>query len=252
MCFRGSFIHDITQVEQRYGVTRDPVLQEKKDLFFGYHKNGFDHPTFGVIRQEYPDLFLAGIWGITPPSKTFEELESYYKEASRFGGGLNARSEKVFDHFLYKEAIYSKRCIIPLSGFYEPHKTMINGKEVSVPFFFKNRDKSLLTVAGIYTVLPGGATTFTMLTKPGSPLFSRIHNKKERQIVLLPPELEKEWVENDLNKSQIIELINTDFNDKGLQAYPVTRDLYSRKYIIDDLEAHQPIQIKELNDIQQL
>ena len=48
--------------------------------------------------------------------------KEYYKQQLKYGSGLNARSEKLFDYWLYEKSAFTKRCIIPVSGFFEPHE----------------------------------------------------------------------------------------------------------------------------------
>lgn len=40
---------------------------------------------------------------------------------NQFWGGLNAYLEKSLNHFIYKFSAMSRRCIVPLTGFFEPH-----------------------------------------------------------------------------------------------------------------------------------
>ena len=43
-----------------------------------------------VIPQSKPEVLAPGIWGIVPENKRPEQIKTYYKEAVKFGGGLNA------------------------------------------------------------------------------------------------------------------------------------------------------------------
>jgi putative SOS response-associated peptidase YedK len=57
-----------------------------------------------------------------PSNKKSQEIKEYYKEAIKYGGGLNAQSEKLFQNYLYRESVMTRRCIIPVTGFFEPHE----------------------------------------------------------------------------------------------------------------------------------
>ncbi|WP_322962747.1 hypothetical protein [Psychroflexus curvus] len=48
-----------------------------------------------IIPQEKPSVLAAATWGIATESKKVGGLKDYYKEAAKFGGGINARSEKL-------------------------------------------------------------------------------------------------------------------------------------------------------------
>ena len=47
------------------------------------------------------------------------------------------------------------------------------------------KDENLVHLAGIYAITKDKMVTFTILTKEASPLFAKIHNKKNRQPIIL-------------------------------------------------------------------
>lgn len=51
----------------------------------------------------------------------------------KLGNLINARAETVFEKPTFRQAIKSKRCLIPMSGFYEWHQE----DGVKQPYFFK-------------------------------------------------------------------------------------------------------------------
>jgi putative SOS response-associated peptidase YedK len=225
MCFHTSQTKKVVELENRFKVTlHDDVLREAYDNNPFYHLNGFAHPDMLIIPQEEPSVLVPGKWGIVPQNKTQEQVDAYYKEAVKYGGGLNAQSEKLFDHFIYKHAAKSRRCLVPVTGFFEPHEH----KSKKYPVYISRKDKEAFALAGIYTLI-GGIPTFSILTKPASPLFEKIHNKKKRQPILISPNQEQAWLQDNLNDNQIQELINLQYPDKELNPYTVTKDLFSPK-----------------------
>lgn len=221
----------VVELEKRYKV--ELSIPEARDTYDipRYHMNGFSHPNMLVIPQEKPSVIAPAFWGIVPSGKKPELLKDYYKESVRFGGGLNAQSEKIFNHFLYKQSVNTRRCIIPVTGFFEPHEH--NGKKY--PFHIKHRDNDVLSLAGLYSIV-GNVVTFTILTKEASPLFAKIHNKRKRQPVILPRDFEKDWLSDGLNENGINELINSNYNESDLNAYTVGKDLFSPK-VNSDVES---------------
>ncbi|MGB3776612.1 MAG: SOS response-associated peptidase family protein, partial [Leeuwenhoekiella sp.] len=163
MCYKSSLIVDIEFLEDRYQVKRSPKLKEKPSAYQSYHFNGFAHPNMLIIPQQKTDVITDAFWGLMDPRKNIEDKDAYYKDAARYGGGLNARSEEVFNHFIYKYSIYEKRCLVPLSGFYEPHRGS-DGK--SYPFYFEHKKDMVLSVAGLYSITADGGVTYALLTKP--------------------------------------------------------------------------------------
>ncbi|MBZ9627445.1 SOS response-associated peptidase [Psychroflexus sp. CAK1W] len=224
MCAHTSQIQKVEKLEEQYKAKLSD--ESKRDLFDqpSYHIIGFTHSQMLIIPQEKPHVLAAATWGIAPESKSVDELKDYYKEARKFGGGINARSEKAFDHFLYKQSIYTKRCIIPVSAFFEPH----DHKGNKYPFVFKPKDKDFLSLAGIYTRIEN-KVTFAILTKEASPLFAKIHNKKNRQPVMLSSDQEKDWLKDDLDQEEIEGIIKKDYDKNQLEYYPVSQDLFHPK-----------------------
>ncbi|OMP29701.1 SOS response-associated peptidase [Mangrovimonas sp. DI 80] len=224
MCFHTSTWHEPEYLEKDFKVK---LADENLRPYFKqphYHHNGFSHPNMLVIPQENSAVLAPGVWGIVPSDRTVEEIKPYYKESVKYGSGLNARSEKVFQHFLYRESIMGKRCIIPVSGFFEPH----DHKGKKYPFHFKEKESKPLALAGLYTLI-GTYITFTILTREASPLFAKIHNKKKRQPLILDADFAHNWLSMDLTQSDIKEIINYSFPEERLDAYSVSKDLFSPK-----------------------
>jgi putative SOS response-associated peptidase YedK len=231
MCFHTSTIHKTKKLEEHFKVkVSDSNLRSIFDKP-NYHLNGFAHPNMLVIPQEKAEVIAPGVWGIVPSNKSSSQIKEYYKEAVKYGGGLNARSEKLFSHFIYRESVMKKRCIIPVSGFFEPHD--YNKKKY--PFYIQHVNKEPLALAGLYSVIDT-YITFTILTKEASPLFAKIHNLKKRQPVILDETSTKSWLSSDLKEKEVRDLILEDYSESKLETYSVSKDLFSPK-IDSNIEA---------------
>ena len=222
MCYHISQTKIARQIEHQYDVS---LHDEKLREFFNrpaFHLNGFSHPNMLIIPQEETSVLKAAHWGIAPSKTQSDKLIDYYKQSIRFGGGLNAQSEKLFDHFIYKYSALSRRCLIPVTGFFEPHEH--NKKKY--PYYIHRANNESFTLAGIYTVLDE-IVTFAVLTKEASPLFASIHNLRKRQPVILHKSFEQEWLKDSLSENQVKELIIATFPDNELEAYTVSKDLFN-------------------------
>lgn len=224
MCAHTSQIQKVENIEEQYAVKLSD--ETKRQLFDEpqYHILGFTHAQLLIIPQEKPSVLAAATWGIAPENKSVNELKTYYKEAAKFGGGINAKAEKAFTHFLYKKSIFCKRCIIPVSAFYEPHD--YNGNKY--PFVFKPKNKLHLSLAGLYTRVEN-KVTFAILTKDASPLFAKIHNKKKRQPVILGKEQEDKWLDDNLKEIDIKTILESNFDETQLDYYSVSKDVFQPK-----------------------
>lgn len=226
MCYSTRITRKAGELEKHYAVTKllgERVLDE--ELIYN-HANGFSHPLLWIIPQEQSGHITPSLWGIIPSNKMGAEWADYYKESVKFGSGLNAQSEKLFDHFVYKHSALTRRCIIPVDGFFEPHTAPKNFK---VPFYFERKNQDIISLAGLYTITADGYNTFTILTKPATPLFAKIHNTKFRRPVILRDEDIDVWLDTRLSPADIQNVIDDDMDDTSLNAYPISKDLYSPK-----------------------
>ena len=244
MCYHTSNSHNTKKIEEHFKVglsaTNLRTIFDKPN----YHLNGFTHPNMLLIPQEKSKVLAPGVWGIVPSNKSANEIKDYYIEAVKYGGGLNARSEKLFQHYMYRESVMSRRCIIPVSGFFEPHKHL----KKKYPYYFHSSNKEPLALAGLYSVIDT-YITFTILTKEASPLFAKIHNKKKRQPVILEQENVNNWLSNDLNKNDISELVRAEYPESKIESYPVSKDLFSRQINSNVKTIIDKVSYEELNQL---
>ena len=231
MCFHTSHTQKVKKVENRFKVQLvDDALRETYETPH-FHNNGFEHLNSLIIPQQKATHLIPATWGIVPSTKKVSEVKEYYKQQLKYGSGLNARSEKLFDYWLYEKSAFTKRCIIPVSGFFEPHE--YNNKKF--PIHIKHKDDDLIGLAGIYTVVEN-IVTYTILTKNASPLFSKIHNKKLRQPILLRNDIEKDWLNTSLTENDVKDLLNIPFDDAKIEAYAVNKDLFNSKLNTNSVE----------------
>lgn len=228
MCYGTRVVKTAQQLELFYNVEKlYGDLPKDKELVYNY-ANGFSHPHMWIIPQEKKGNMIPVMWGLIPHYKSGADAKDYYKETIRYGSGLNARSEKLFDSNNYKNSALTRRCIIPVDGFYEPHTAKKNGKDFKVPFYFHRKNDIPFNLAGIYAVTKDKMVTFTILTKEATPLFAKIHNKKFRRPVILQDDDIDVWLDDTLKENDIMDVIDDDLADEGINAYPISKDLYKR------------------------
>lgn len=224
MCFHTSHTKKVKKVENRFNVKLiDDALRETYDTPH-YHNNGFEHLNSLIIPQQKATHLIPATWGIVPPSKKVSEVKEYYKQQLKYGSGLNARCEKLFDYWLYQKSAFNKRCIIPVSGFFEPHEF----ENKKYPIHIQRKDDAIIGLAGIYTVVEN-IVNYTILTKSASPLFAKIHNKKLRQPIILSKDIETDWLNTSLSENEVKELLNIPYDDTKIEAFAVSKDLFKSR-----------------------
>jgi putative SOS response-associated peptidase YedK len=122
-------------------------------------------------------------WGLVPP---------WARDLAAGTRMINARSEGVEGKPAFRAAMRERRCIVPMSGFFE-WKAMPGRKQ---PFAITLPDRPLFGLAGLWeTWKPRGGEaveTFTIMTTEANDAIATIH---DRMPVILPVEAEDAWLE---------------------------------------------------------
>lgn len=104
---------------------------------------------------------------------------------------INAKSETVFSSPLFGDLVTRKRCIIPLSGFYE-WRTEGDKKH---PFKIHLQTNAIMSVAGIWDAWRPGTPferhSFSILTTAANRFMREIH---DRMPVILEPSAIDDWL----------------------------------------------------------
>lgn len=248
MCYSIEQRKPLNQLEFQFEVKaniRNGIAPQKLQF---YHANGFAHPQVAIIPQENPKFITPLMWGFIPHWESGTDYKEYYKSTIGYGSGLNAKSEKLFSSDMYMDSAMERRCIVPLTGLHEPHHTnvVVKGSVFKVPFRFARKDDGFMNVAGIYGFSSDGLPTFSILTKAATPLFSKIHNKKNRRPVILHDKDIVKWLDKSTTQDELRALISRDMEDEELVAYPVHRDLYRTKVDSNRPDITEKVEYEEL------
>jgi putative SOS response-associated peptidase YedK len=137
-------------------------------------------------------------WGLVP---------SWAKERKIGSRMINARAETITEKPAFKGLFASKRCIVPMDGFYEwragveggPVNT--KGQPLKQPMFIHRVDGDPLAVAGLWTrwkdpADPEGRVlhSVTLITTAANATMRPVH---DRMPVILPPDRWARWLDPD-------------------------------------------------------
>lgn len=169
-------------------------------------------------------------WGLTP---------SWADESFDL---INARAETLTEKRSFADAYRARRCLVPVTGFYE--WTEVDGH--NQPFRVAFADDRPFAVAGLWErwspptrqsglgefgVGDGDGDdevreTFTIVTTEPNDLLSRLHH---RMSVVLPPDREDDWLHAEPPEDDGVASAHTDlltpYPDDELVAYPVSTDV---------------------------
>lgn len=146
-------------------------------------------------------------WGLIP---------SWTIDRKKIGGLINARAETLFEKPAFRNAMKSKRCLMPMSGFYEWHVE----EGVRQPYYFHKKNQELLAVAALWDTWQSDIDVIhscCLITTDANPLMKPVHH---RMPVILDEKAQSLWLDNSqCPKEELLAL---------LQPYP-----------FDDLEGYR-------------
>jgi putative SOS response-associated peptidase YedK len=186
------------ELEKRYGAELlDP---DKYRPSYYYHAHSFPH--LPVICSDNTSEIRLMQWGLIP-SWAADETEAEEVRIKTF----NARSETIDLKPAFRESFVSRRCLVPVCGFFEWQH--IGGRKI--PWYIRLKEEEIFSLAGIWDswMIKGGVTvsTFSIVTTRANELMAEIHNTKKRMPVILPASVEKLWLKKELAKVSAIPLM---------------------------------------------
>ncbi|MBI3218728.1 MAG: SOS response-associated peptidase [Bacteroidetes bacterium] len=224
MCYHKSNNFTPDELQTRYGAPTDAAWSERWRAEPHYHENGFDHLLSPVLTK---DGFGYFSWGLIPWYTKPEQSLIIRNQT------LNCISEEMFDKPSFRDSLKDgKRCLVPMTGFYEWKWLDSKGKE-KLPYYIYLKDQKIFSAAGLYSTWHDKANdttvhTYTILTTIANPLMTEIHNMKKRMPVIMPREFEKDWLNPTLTKDDVLALCQPLDNAK-MDAHPISKRITSKK-----------------------
>jgi putative SOS response-associated peptidase YedK len=208
------------------------------DFTARYVQQGHAYPKWPVIINTNNCLEVKMFeWGVVAPYMKGETIEQM-KDQRKFM--LNIRSERILgDKSSIWYRIRKQRCLVLATGFYEFRDV---GWKKKVPYYIrlKNRPQFLLPGLYNYSHVPNAdgelVGTFALGIRKANEVMRKIHNSgdnPDRMPLMLPPELEKEWVNQALTDSRMQEILDYEMPSEALEYWPV-KSLYR----VDGLDPH--------------
>ncbi|HEY4753834.1 MAG TPA: SOS response-associated peptidase [Candidatus Limnocylindrales bacterium] len=140
-----------------------------------------------VVERDRQRAIVRYRWGLIPPWVDDPKIASKT---------FNARAETLTTSPMFREAFKKRRCLVPVDGFYEWHRS---GKD-RVPLTIFDPDGLPLALAGLWTGRQDPATgewnrTFTVITSRPNEFMAQIHN---RMPVIIAPDKWALWLDREL------------------------------------------------------
>lgn len=176
-------------------------------------------------------------WGLVPPWAKSVQAASRYSL-------INARGEEIQEKRSYAEAFQRRRCIVPLSGFYEWKRE----GTVKRPFAIQLREQPIMAVAAVWerwqpTDDKAPIQSFSIVTTRANTVMADIH---DRMPVILSYRDVDQWLDPEVQDPErvyplvrpcpaewlapyeVSTLVNSVRNKSAELVLPVTRGEYQR------------------------
>ena len=196
MCgrFVGAFKAELLKEEMADALSeaRMTMVLAEDNLFAPNYNTAPTH-IVPILRHKESSVIVDPMqWGLVP---------SWSKDPTVGSKMINARSETITEKPSFRQSVPGRRCIIPMSGFYEWDRTDPKRK---VPFFVTREDGRLMLVAGIWTPSPAleDRHTFSLITRESVDDLSHIHS---RSPVELHADDALEWMCNPVPPLELFE-----------------------------------------------
>ncbi|MEQ8693510.1 MAG: SOS response-associated peptidase [Pseudomonadales bacterium] len=201
----------------RFNITSDPLTQLLMEWV------GLSHPgpdnlnlapteTVQVLRldEEGNPQLVPMRWWLTP---------FWAKELSTRYAMFNAKSETAATKASFKEPYRKRRCVVPISGFYE----WCRENNQKVPYFIHPEDEPGLLLAGLWDRWRNRESgeellSFTILTTAAHDSMGFVHH---RQPVMLSLDEARQWLDTQIETSEL-EYLFASRLPMDLEAQPVS------------------------------
>ena len=188
-----------------------------------------------VIRQhpKEPVRELSLIrWGLIP---------SWAKDTSGAAQMINARSETAATKPAFRDALKSRRCLIPADGFYE----WLRDGKIKQPFCFEVNDGELFAFAGLWDRWkdPSGKAveTCSILTTTPNAVTAAVH---DRMPVILDPDGYDLWLDPGMRDVTAASELLKPCEARLMRCYPVSTRI--NHVANDDERCFAPVELAQI------
>ncbi|GAB0475101.1 SOS response-associated peptidase [Alistipes indistinctus] len=246
MCFNNSQSKKAEQIARKYGRKTD-VIEAWREIVEERRRNGekiydltdgaYNIPAmlspYSAIVTADPELRPMR-WGLIPyNTKDWTEVE----RKGKGGWFKNAKAEKVFDTWPYKLVIEHKRCVIPSTGYFEPHYNPDGSK---VPYYARVQGDEVFSIGGLWSNWTNPDTgesveSYTMITIGANELMSEVHNggnNPYRMPFIVAEGDVQRWLDPDLPAPEIERLFRK-FPAERMEAYEVPKAMWSPRNMMN-------------------
>jgi putative SOS response-associated peptidase YedK len=189
MCGR-FFLKESIEMDEEFGVEERTI-----ELYSNF--NVAPMQTTPIIVRNSPNHYELMRWGLVP---------FWAKDPAIGNRMINARSETIAEKPSFRNALKSRRCIVPASGFFEWKG---EGKE-KVPYLIHPTREKYFGFAGLYETWKNPETgeelkTYTIITTASTGKMKTLH---ERIPVMLDDQGRDQWLDKEAEIEKVLDLLH--------------------------------------------
>ena len=168
---------------------------------------------------------------------------SWAKDQSAAASMINARAETASTKPAFRDALKSRRCLIPADGFYEWQKT---GK-AKQPYCFEVNEGELFAFAGLWDRWkdPSGqwVKSCSILTTTPNAVTAAV---RDRMPVILDPDGYDLWLDPGMKDVNVASELLRPFGARLMRCYPVSTRI--NHVANDDADCSVPVELGQIQD----
>jgi putative SOS response-associated peptidase YedK len=173
-------------------------------------------------------------WGLIP---------SWSKDSSGAARMINSRAETASTKPAFRDALKSRRCMIPADGFYEWMRT---GK-TKQPYCFEINDGEMFAFAGLWDRWRDSSgnwiKTCSILTTIPNAETAAVH---DRMPVILDPDAYDLWLDPGMTNVSLAAELLKPYDARAMLGFPVSTRI--NHVANDDAECSRPVEVTEVQN----
>jgi putative SOS response-associated peptidase YedK len=173
-------------------------------------------------------------WGLIP---------SWAKDSSAAARMINARSETAGTKPAFRDALKSRRCLVPADGFYE----WVRAGKTKQPYCFEINEGELFGFAGLWDRWKDASgntvETCSILTTTPNAVTSAVH---DRMPVILDPDAYNLWLDSGMKDVSAVSDLLKPYDARLMRCFPVSTRINS--VVNDDQECCAPVELAPIQN----
>jgi putative SOS response-associated peptidase YedK len=231
MCGRFAQVFQIEDLEHIERIINQSIgLDQSMIELFAANYSPTTKPSYNIAPTQYATvLHPTSASPRSPIGATqahFGLIPSWSKDRSRSSSMINARCETIASKPAYRDVYRSRRCILPINGFYEWQKLTAKDKQ---PWYIYRADDEPMFLAGVYDTWldpehgHSEVDSFSLITTHANEF---IADKHHRMPIVLEPESIALWFDRAAEPRELESLL-IPANEGILSAHRVSKRVNS-------------------------